>query len=382
MKEIYLDYAANTPVDKSVLELYTNTALDFFGNPNSTHIEGKKAKKVVDNATKSIKSNLEKFCNVEQDIEIIYTSGSSESNNLAIKGIAKTYRNYGKHIITTFLEHSSVSAPLTALKEQGYEIDIVQLDESGKVDLESLKELLRDDTILVSVCYVDSELGTLEPIEKIAQLVKKYPNCILHVDATQALGKIKINLRDVDLASFAPHKFYGINGSGVLLKKKDIILEPLIHGGSSTTIYRSGTPVTAEIVALDKALDIALSNLDNRFKYVNELNKYLRKKLSSYSKVRINSINEDNPYILNLSIDGVKAVDFKEELEKYNVCVSIKSACSTTLTPSRAVMAISKDRKRALSSWRISLSHLTTNEEIEEFINIFDVCYNKLTKGE
>ena len=308
-------------------------------------------------------------------MELICTSGSSESNNLAIKCLVRSYRENGKHIITTFLEHSSVSSPLTRLKEQGYEIDLLNINQDGKVDLDHLKELLRKDTILVSIASVDSEIGTVQPIEQIAKIVKDYPNCFLHVDCTQSIGKINMNLEDVDLISFAPHKFYGLNGFGGLLKKKEIVLEPLIHGGTSSSIYRSGTPVTGQILAMDKAVELAIQNQDSRFKYVENLNMTLREKLKQYNKVQINTICRENPYILNLSINGVKAVDFKEELEKFGVCISIKSACSVTISPSRSVMAITRDRKRALSSWRISLSHLVTIEEIEEFIKIFNVCY-------
>jgi cysteine desulfurase len=311
-------------------------------------------------------------------MELIYTSGSSEANNLAIKGIARTYRENGKHIITTFLEHSSVSSPLTSLKEQGYEIDVLEINSDGKVDIENLKELLRKDTILVSICGVDSELGTIQPIKQISEILKDYPNCYLHVDCTQSIGKINIDLQNVDLISFAPHKFYGLNGFGGLLKKKEIVLEPLIHGGTSTSIYRSGTPVVGQIVAMEKAIQIAFDKLEERYVYVKKLNTYLRENLKKYNNVQINTPNEENPFILNLGIKGIKAVDFKEKLEKYGVCVSIKSACSVTITPSRPVMAITHDRKRALSSWRISLSHLTTKEEINKFLEIFDKCYKEI----
>lgn len=377
-KTIYLDYAANTPVDKEVLNIFNEASLKYLGNPNSTHSLGIIAKERIDCATNNILNNLKEKYNINGDMEIIYTSGSSESNNLAIKGVAKAYRENGKHIITTFLEHSSVSSPLTRLKEQGYEIDLLNVNSDGKVDLEHLKQLLRKDTILVSISSVDSEIGTIQPIEEVAEIIKNYSNCFLHVDCTQSIGKINMNLEGVDLISFAPHKFYGLNGSGALLKKKEIVLEPLIHGGASTSIYRSGTPVTAQIIAIDKAVELAVQNQDERYKYVEKLNNELREKLSNYENVQINTKRKENPYILNLSIKGIKAVDFKQELEKYGVCISIKSACSVVISPSRSVMAITHDRKRALSSWRISLSHLVTEEEIEEFMNIFDICYKAL----
>lgn len=375
---IYLDYAANTPVDENVLKVFNTACKKYIANPNSTHKLGTLAKEQIDKSTSNILKLLKEHTKINDNMEIIYTSGSSESNNLAIKGVARSYRQNGKHIITTFLEHSSVSSPLTSLKEQGYEIDILNINKNGQVDIDSLKELIRKDTILVSVSYVDSETGIIQNINEISEVIKNYPNCFFMCDCTQAIGKIDVNLSNVDLITFAPHKFYGLNGFGVLLKRNDVILEPIIHGGASTSIYRSGTPVTPQIIALEKALDLAFFNQEERYVYVSDLNKYLRNSLLKYDLVQINSIDNDNPFILNLSVKGIKAVDFKEELEKYYVCISIKSACSVTLTPSRSVMALTKDRKRAMSSWRISLSHLCTKEEIDKFLEIFDICYKKL----
>lgn len=372
---LYLDYAANTPVDRDVLNTFNDVTLKYFANPNSTHKLGKEVNEKINETTNNILNMFKKETNLNEDTEIIYTSGSSESNNLAIKGVAQSYKENGKHIISTFLEHSSVSSPLTYLKEQGYEIDIVNIDSDGKIDLEHLKSLIRKDTILVSVCYVDSEVGTVQPIEEIAKIIKEYPNCFLHVDATQAIGKIRPNFKDVDLITFAPHKFNGLNGFGGLLKRKDIVLEPLINGGASTSIYRSGTPVVGQICALEKALDITFKNFNDRQKYVTKLNNKLREGLSKYKNVKINTKSNENPFILNISVTGVKATEFKNKLEDYGVCVSIKSACTVTITPSRIVLAMTHDRKRALASWRISLSHLVKEEEIYEFLNIFDKCY-------
>lgn len=372
---IYLDYASNTPVDKDVLNTFNEITLKYFANPNSTHILGKVTNKKIQETTENIIKELSKKANLDENMEIIYTSGSSESNNLAIKGIAKSYKENGKHIISTFLEHSSVSSPLTYLKEQGYEIDIVNITNEGKVDLEHLKSLIRKDTILVSICYVDSEVGIVQPIEEIAKIVKEYPNCFFHVDCTQAVGKINIDLKNIDLISFAPHKFYGLNGFGALIKNKEIVLEPLINGGASMTIYRSGTPVIGQICALEKALEISFDNLEERKKYVKNINKKLRENLSKYKDVKINTISDENPFILNISVNGVKAAEFKNKLEEYGVCISIKSACTITITPSRIVMAMTHDRKRALASFRISLSHLVKESEINKFLEIFDKCY-------
>ena len=378
---IYLDYAANTPVDKEVLETFNEITMEYFANPNSTHCLGKITKTKIEEITKNILDLLQKETNIKADSEIIYTSGSSESNNLAIKGVAKAYKENGKHIISTFLEHSSVSGPLTYLKEQGYEIDIVNITSDGKVDIDHLKSLLRNDTILVSICYVDSEVGIVQPIDEISNILKEYPNCFLHVDCTQAIGKIKTNLENVDLISFAPHKFYGLNGFGALVKNKDIVLEPLIDGGASTSIYRSGTPIIGQISALEKALQITFEKFNERQQYVKRLNEKLRNGLLKYNDVKINTLSNENPFILNISVNGIKATEFKGKLEQYGVCISIKSACTVTITPSRIVMAMTHDKKRALSSWRISLGHLVKEEEIDEFLKIFDVCYKGFKEG-
>lgn len=378
---IYLDYAANTPVDKQVLDVFNDTTLKYYANPNSTHKLGRIVKKEIEDITCSIIDKLKKNTNIDDDTTVIYTSGATESNNLAIKGVAAAYKENGKHIISTFFEHSSVSSPLTYLKELGYEIDILNITSNGQVDIEHLKSLMRKDTILVSICNVDSELGNIQNIEEISKIVKEYPNCLLHVDATQAIGKINVNLKNVDLISFAPHKFYGLNGFGALVKKEDVVLEPLINGGSSTTIYRSGTPIVGQVAALNKALELAFTNFSKRYEYVKKINSKLREDLLKYQDVKINTLSEENPYILNLSVIGVKAVAFKEKLEEYGVCISIKSACTVTITPSRIVMAMTHDKKRAISSWRISLSHLIKEEQIDKFLEIFDECYNYF-KGE
>lgn len=369
---IYLDYAANTPIDKEVIEYFTKESMKYIANPNSSHQLGREAKDRMDEITENIAQMLS-----VKSSEIIYTSGASEANNLALKGLARVNRHNGKHIISTFLEHSSVSGTLSYLQEQGYEIDLVNVTPDGHIDISHLKELLRKDTILVSICYVDSELGVVQPIEEIAGILKDYPNCFFHSDATQAVGKIPISIDNIDCITFTPHKFFGLNGCGVLVKKDHVILEPLIHGGSSTTLYRSGTPVLGQAASIEKALELAITNLDDRYDYVRKLNDKLKKELLSYEKVRINSTKYSIPHILNLSVRGVKATEFTKALEQEGVCVSIKSACSVVNTPSRPVFAVTKDRKNALASWRISLSHMTKEEEIEQFLKAFSICYDK-----
>ena len=354
---IYLDYSANTPVDEAVLQRFCEVERNCPGNANSRHAAGTVAKAAIDAATQSIARSL----NV-QPAEIIYTSGASEANNFAIKSIARLERHHGRHIISTPLEHSSVSGSLTALQEQGYEIDLVDIRQDGTVDLAHLKELLRPDTILVAVTAVDSELGVVQPVAEIAEMLKACPHCHFHVDATQAVGKLPVSFEGIDTMSLTAHKFYGLNGIGVLVKRRGLALEPLIHGGESTTLYRSGTPTVALACSLALALEKAVSGL-------------LMRTLGYWA-----SPDTAVPQILNLSVQNVKGTVFQRELDAQGVCVSVKSACSSDGLPSRAVFAVSHDRRNALSSWRISLSHLTTEQEITDLMQAFDACYNALTQ--
>lgn len=370
---IYLDYSANTPSDPAVLEAFCRTEQQFFGNPNSTHSAGQAAQQEMARVSDSIAALLG-----VHPAEIIFTSGASESNNLALKGMAQAARHIGRHIISTPLEHSSVGGSLTALQNQGYEIDLLDIGGGGTVDLERLRELLRKDTVLVSVCAVDSELGTVQPIAQIAEILKAFPQCHFHVDATQAVGKTALIWDGVDAMSIAPHKFYGLNGSGLLLKRKGVAIEPQIHGGSSATLYRSGTPALSLAVSTETALRLALTNQKERTEAVQRLNHRLCTFLAQYPAVRINSQKNAVPHILNLSVQGVNGSTFQQALSSRGVCVSVKSACSSDGTPSKAVFAVSRDRKNALSSWRISLSHLTTEQELDTFCKQFDSCYYEL----
>lgn len=367
---IYLDYAANTPVDQEVLNTFTEVSLEYIGNPNSPHKAGLLAKERLDQSTKQIADLLG-----AKEYEVIYTSGASESNNMAIKGIASCYKRYGKHIITTYLEHASVTGPATALQNAGYEVDFVNIQSNGQVDLEHLKELIREDTILVSICYVDSEVGVIQPIDQISDIVKAYPHCFFHVDGTQAVGKIPITFDKMDLLTFSGHKIYGLNGCGVLLKKESIMLEPLIHGGLSTTTFRSGTPALSLAAATEKALTLSINHLDERFSYVKKLNKTIRETFRNYDKVKVNSPEAGSPFILNISIRGINTGVFQNELNEQEIYVATKSACCAPNTVSRPVYAITKDKKLALATLRISLSHLTTVEDVAEFLRVFGLCY-------
>ena len=372
---LYLDYSANTPVDEAVLQCFCEAERRYPGNANAHHQAGTAAKAAINEATRSIVR-----CLGAPPAGIIYTSGASEANNLAVKGLAALGRAAGRHILSTPLEHSSVSGSLEALQKQGYEVELLDICSDGTVDLADLKNRLRPDTVLVAVTAVDSELGVVQPIAEIAELLKAYPNCHFHVDATQAVGKIPVQFEGVDTMSLTAHKFYGLNGIGLLLKRRNLALEPLIHGGESTTIYRSGTPTVALASSLALALELAVEQLPEHAEAVQKANTFLRTELAKYPKVRINSPENAIPHILNLSVQDVKGTVFQRELNEEGVCVSVKSACSSDGLPSRAVFAVSRDRRNALSSWRVSLSHRTTEEDLSGFLAAFDRCYRGLTE--
>lgn len=370
---VYLDYSATTPVNDEVLDSYVKATKRFIGNPNSLHKLGNDALNVINEATNQIK-NILKVSNYD----VIYTSGASESNNLALKGIALKYQNRGKHIITTNFEHSSIYGPLSYLQSQGFEIDIVNSDENGMVDINHLKSLLRDDTILVSVASVNSEIGLLQPIDKIGKILESYPKCYFHVDMTQSIGKIDLKLDNIDLISCSSHKFYGTKGFGLLLKKESISLEPIIHGGKSTTVYRSGTPAVAFIVSNAKAFRLAYDHINDKYNHVKEINTYLKKELSKYENVVINSNDYCIPHILNLSVLNIKPETMLHALEEYEIYISTQSACSSNNSKSRAVYSLTGNEDISMHSIRISLSYLTTMEDIKYFLDCFDKCYKEL----
>ena len=370
---IYLDYQATTPPNKDVLKTYIKVCTDYPGNSNSLHKLGIQSKELEDYSTNKIK----KILNLKNK-EIIYTSGATESNNQAIKGIAEKYKNRGTHIITTLLEHSSITETMNYLSDNGFIIDYVKITDEGLVDLEDLKRLLTNNTILVSICAVDSELGLIQPIEEIGNILKDYPKCFFHVDCTQAIGKININFDNIDLASISAHKIYGLKGIGLLIKNENISINNLIHGGKSTTIYRSGTPPLPLIVSTMKALDLIIPNIKDNYKYVEKLNNKIIEKLKTYKDIHINSTSNSIPHTINISLPNIKPETFIHAMDEYDIYISTKSACSKANTMSNSVYAVTKDRELALHSIRISLSYLTTESEVEEFLNTFEICYNKL----
>ena len=363
---IYLDSAANTPVDDEVLNVFVESTKKYFANPNSSHPLGKQAKDKID----EVSTYLANYFHANKE-GIIYTSGSSESNNLVIKGIAEIKKNIGNKIIISAVEHSSIVAPCNYLAGKGYDVSVIPLTKEGKVNLDVLKEELDDKTILVSIATVDSELGTIQPINEIGKILKNYPNITFHTDATQAIGKINIDFDGVDFITFAPHKFYGLNGFGALINVNNEKLVPLIHGGKSTTIYRSGTPVTANVIALGKAFELATSKLNERYDYVDKLNNILRNEFNNIECIHINSPKDSIPNTLNISLINKDTKGILKELEDNEVYLSTTTACALGNSPSKSVLAITNDENLASNTLRISISHLTSEDDINAFIKLF-----------
>src|SRR5574344_2403704 len=265
---IYLDYSATTPVSYDVLESYNKATRDYIGNPNSIHSLGTKSFSLLNCATKQI---AELFTIMEQ--EVIYTSGSTESNNMALIGVCLKYQNRGKHIIVSKLEHPSIYAICDYLETLGFKISYVNNDVDGLIDFEDLRKKIKPETILVSICGVNSETGVRQPLKTLRQIIKKENQLTLfHSDLTQAIGKVPVNLHDVDLASISSHKIFGPKGIGLLYKSDKLDLVPIIHGTSKTQSLRPGTPALPLIVAFSKALRIALTDLDKKEIYIKRLN--------------------------------------------------------------------------------------------------------------
>ncbi|MDD6653113.1 MAG: cysteine desulfurase family protein [Clostridium sp.] len=370
---IYLDYSATTPVDEGVLDSYVKVTRDYIANANSIHTLGVRSKELLMQATNQIADIFN--CHPK---ELIFTSGASESNTTAVKGVAFKYASRGKHIITSKLEHKSILEVMGFLSSIGYEVSFVNILPNGQIDLKDLESLIRDDTILVSICAVNSETGFKQPLKTIRQIInKKNPNVIFHSDLTQALGKTKFYLSDLDLASFSSHKIYAPKGIGILYKRRDLQIDTLIYGTTENCPFRGGTPALPLVVAFSKAIRLMNDNFDKNVKKCEKLKSELLKGLSKYP-IQINSNDLCVPQIVNFSLLKIKSETFVHALEKYEVYVSTTTACSS-LEESVVLKAISNGNKDvSTTSIRVSLSHLTSMEDIHDFLNIFDKVWNEL----
>ena len=371
---IYLDYSATTPIVLDVLDSYNKASKDYIGNPNSIHDLGVKSKELLNSALKQMCDLL----HIDLD-ELIITSGATEANNMVFKGLLDKYGKDKKNIVVSKLEHPSIYQICNYLETKGYNITYVNNDENGVIDFNDLKKKIKKDTFLVSICAVNSEVGVRQPLKTIRQIIRKEnPEVILHSDITQALGKVNVNMHDVDLASASAHKIYGPKGIGFLYKSKKITLEPLIHGYSKMDNVRPGTPALPLIVAFSKALRVTLNNLEQKEHFVSKLNEKLVNRLKDYSKIKINKTSYSIPHILNISLMDIKSETFVHAMAEDNIYISTNTACSKGEL-SNAIMALYNDKKRASTTIRISLSHMTTLDEINEFLRVFEKNYLALS---
>lgn len=370
---VYLDYSATTPVLPEVLDSYIKVTNEYFGNPNSLHSLGTKSKELLKSAITQI-SDLLKI----ETKEIVLTSGATESNNIALIGTALAHSKKGKHIIVSKLEHDSIYGICKYLEDNGFTIDYVNNNQEGVIDFDDLKKMIKPETILVSINAVNSELGIRQPLKTIKQVItKENPNTIFHSDMTQAIGKVPINLNDVDLASISSHKIYGPKGIGLLYKRDSLNIKPLMYGSDES--IRPGTPALPLIITLSKALRIAITDLNQKEERINKYNQKICDHLKKYPKILINKTKYSIPHILNISLMNIKPETFIHALEKHDIYVGSNTACSSGKV-SAAVLNLYQDKARALTTIRISLSHLTKNEEINIFLHQFDLIYTRLNE--
>lgn len=368
---IYLDYSATTPVLPEVLDSYNKVTNEYFGNPNSLHNLGLKSRELLNSATRQVSELL----NIDVN-EFSFTSGATESNNLAIIGACLANKDRGNHIIVSKLEHPSIYKIVDYLVSIGFKVSYVNNTVEGVIDFEDLKRKMNEDTILISICAVNSETGIRQPLRTIKQVINKYnKNILLHSDITQALGKVSINFNDFDLASASGHKIYAPKGIGLFYKKKNVKCQKLLHGTDES--FHPGTPALPLIVSFSKALRISLHELDKKLEIVEKWNDKLVKKLSTYPNIKINKSKYSIPHILNISLMDIKPETFIHAMERHEIYISSNTACSSGKL-STSVMALYNDRLRAETTIRISLSCMTKLEEITVFINTFNGVYEKL----
>ena len=368
--EVYLDNAATTKAANEVVDIVTRVMLEDYGNPSSKHMKGVDAEKYVKNATQIIAKTLK--C---QEKEIVYTSGGTESNNMAIIGAAMANRRKGNHVIVSSVEHSSVKEPFNFLEQQGYKVTFLPVDSNGSVLLDALKEALDDETILVSTMMVNNEIGTIEPIEQISRIVKSYnEDIVFHVDAIQAYGKLKIIPKKlgIDLLTVSGHKIHGPKGTGFIYIKDKTRLKPIILGGGQQKGMRSGTENVPGIAGLGKAVELIYnSDFDNKQQDMYELRKWFVSELCKIEGVTINGSEENAAWhVVSASFDGIKAEVLLHALEDKGIYVSSGSACSSNRPGlSSTLAAIGLDTKLLDSTIRFSFCFETTKEELEYTIS-------------
>lgn len=367
MKRVYVDHAATTPMHKKVIETMQKIMEERFGNPSSIHFFGRNSRKYLDLARETIANSIG-----AEHSEIIFTSGGTEANNLAIFGAAYANKNKGKHIITTQIEHHAVLHPCEQLEKEGFEVTFLPVDETGIVSVESVKNALREDTILVTIMSVNNETGMKQPIKEIGELLDDH-QAIFHTDAVQAYGveKLNVNELNVDLLTVSSHKIYGPKGVGFLYKSESLYIEPRLFGGEQEKAVRSGTENTLGIEGLQMAVQLLEEEREVRVSHYRKLFQHL---VDSLTKESVNfhlngdeNLDKRAPNIINISFPGTDVEQFLTNLDLVGIAASSGSACTAgSIDPSHVLKAMfGEDSARLRNSIRFSFGIDNTLEEME-----------------
>lgn len=373
---IYLDCAATTPPFSEAIKAFEEVSLNCFGNPSSLHTVGFAASKVLENARNSILNCL----GVSKSHRLIFTSGASEANSLAIKGAAFHYKNRGKRIITSAVEHPSVLKAFEQLgQEFGFEVIELPVNAEGKVEPETLENAMNKETILVSIMAVNNETGSINDLPALLKVVRKFPKALFHSDLTQAIGKVDLPLGDLDMFSFSAHKFGGLKGNGTLIYKSHLSFLPLISGGHQEAGLRGGTVDVAGANAMSAALSKTYSLRKEEIARVQELNAYLKQQLSEIDEASINSPSDASPFVLNFSLLRHKASVVVEALSEKGICVSSVSACNSKGEPaSYVLLAMGKTMDEAKNSIRVSFGINSNKGDVDAFITELKVVLEEV----
>lgn len=375
---IYLDNSATTKPYPEVIQTVQEVMEKYFANPSALHAKGEEAHRLLEEARRA----ASRILHVEAD-EVIFTSSATESNNLAIKGAAFQYAHRGKHLVTTTVEHPSVEQPLAQLVDFGFEVTRIPVNRNGVIRVEDLKRALRDDTILVSVIWVNNETGSVQPLAEIGRLLKERRKVIFHVDAVQGFGKLPLEPKScgIDMLSLSAHKFHGPRGAGLLYLRRGLALSPLLAGGGQEGGARSGTENLPGIVGMVQAMRLTEQQRTEKQGYFQRLRRILLDGIRDIPEAMLNSPPDGAPHILNVSFHGIKPEVLIHALEEKGVYVSTLSACSARRQKlSRVLLAMGMDEERAASSIRFSLSYSNTAEEVKEVVRILQETVKQLRK--
>ena len=376
-RNYYFDYTSTTPMDETIANIYFDILKKYYANSESTYKLGLEVHDLVETSRRKIAGLLSVLPE-----EVIFTSGASETNSFALKGYALKNKHKGRHIITSKMEHSSILGACKQLEEEfDFQITYLSVPKDGIIPLEHIKKHIRNDTIMVSLMALNNEVGSIQNISKIAMFLKTLPRICFFCDGVQIVGKHDFDLSNIDLFSFTTHKFYGVKGCGILIKKKNIELLPLIHGGQQEQGIRGGTINAPACIVAAKTLRMALETQESHLEQVYVLYKKLRDALALIHEIEINSPENASPYILNFSCSTMNSEIMMNALNERNIFVSSQSACSSrTKRPSPTLLAMNYEEKRAISAIRVSLSHHTTTEELDYLIkNIKEIIYEYST---